>query len=259
MARPLALRPEPFLAPVAPHKHAANGSAQAQLPLSPAADAPPPVAAPAAEPGGDAAGMLSAGARRAWHTHPRIGGWWPTAVTTFLPVPGLAHAVEHVGPSSLRLSPSLRRFWEWAALRHAQVTSLAELVRAIADPRDGHYFAVPLQEAFLTALLGTSAASTLERLVDSLRRAPAAPPRVANTAGAAAASSTTGARLCDDTRAPAGAEPQQQPPLPRLGHRLSRHQTSAALASHCLRPQSRLRNGLRKLRALPPPLIRRTP
>ena len=101
---------------VAPLEHAANASAQAQLPLSPVlpglarriettgatepADAPPAVAAPAPELGGvvqyaeaeppvlpfaantnsavyvplllDAAGMLSAGARRAWHTHPTI-------------------------------------------------------------------------------------------------------------------------------------------------------------------------------------------
>ncbi|OLP75678.1 hypothetical protein AK812_SmicGene44488 [Symbiodinium microadriaticum] len=98
--------------------------------------------------------------RRAWHTHPTIGGWWPTAITKmlarpFLPVPELAHAVEHVGqafhPSSMRLSPSLRCFREWAVLRHAQVTSLAELVRAIADPWSGHYLAAPLQDAFLTA------------------------------------------------------------------------------------------------------------
>ena len=176
MARPLALGPEPSPALVAPLEHAANASAQAQLPLSPVlpglarriettgatepADAPPAVAAPAAELGGvvqyaeaeppvlpfaastnsavyvplllDAAGMLSAGARRAWHTHPTIGGWWPTAVNTllarpFLPVPELAHAVEHVGqafhPSSMRLSPSLRRFREWAALRHVQVSN----------------------------------------------------------------------------------------------------------------------------------------
>ena len=52
---------------------------------------------------------------------------------------------------------------------------------------------------------------------------------------------------------------KQQPPLPRLGRRLSRHQTSAALASHCLRPKMTPRHGLRKLRALPPPPIRRTP
>ncbi|CAE7588561.1 unnamed protein product, partial [Symbiodinium microadriaticum] len=109
MARPLALGPEPSPALVASLEHAANASAQAQLPLSPVlpglarrikttgetepADAPPPVAAPAAELGGavqhteaeppvlpfaastnsavyvplllDAAGMLSAGARRA--------------------------------------------------------------------------------------------------------------------------------------------------------------------------------------------------
>ena len=261
MARPLALGPEPSPALVAPLEHAANASAQAQLPLSPVlpglarriettgttepADAPPAEAAPAAELGGvvqyaeaepfaastnsavyvplllDAAGMLSAGARRAWHTHPTIGGWWPTAVNTllarpFLPVPELAHAVEHVGqafhPSSMRLSPSLRRFREWAALRHAQVTSLAELVRAIADPRDGHYLAAPLQEAFLTVLLGTS-----ERLVDSLRRAPAAPPRVANTVGAAAASSTTGAPSRDDARTPDGAEPQAAAAIPEAG------------------------------------------
>ena len=262
--------PAPSPALVAPLEHAANASAQAQLPLSPVlpglarriettgetepADAPPPVAAPAAELGAfvqyteaeppvlpfaastnsavyvplllDAAGMLSAGARRAWHTHPMIGGCRPTAVNTllarpFLPVPELAHAVEHVGqafhPSSMRLSPSLRRFREWAALRHAQVTSLAELVRAIADPRDGHYLAAPLQEAFLTVLLGTSAASTLERLVDSLRRAPAAPPRVANTAGAAAASSATGAPSRDDARTPAGAEPQAAAATPEAG------------------------------------------
>jgi len=65
----------------------------------------------------------------------------------FLPVPELAYAVEHVSqsfhPSSLHLSPSLRRFQEWAALRQAQVTSLAELVRAIADPRDAHIWALP--------------------------------------------------------------------------------------------------------------------
>ena len=43
------------------------------------------------------------------------------------------------------------------------------------------------------------------------------------------------------------------------GRRLSRHQTSAALASHCLTPKMTPRHGLRKLRALPPPPIRRTP
>ena len=145
-----------------------------------------------------------------------IPEWWPTAVTTllarpFLPVPELVHAVEHVSrqafqPSSLRRSPSLRRFREWAALRHGQVTSLAELVRAISDRRDGHYLAAPLQEALLTVLLGTSAASTLERLVDSLRRAPAAPAHVANTASAEATNPTTGVHPRDD--APAGADPQ---------------------------------------------------
>ena len=53
---------------------------------------------------------------------------------------------------------------------------------------------------------GTSAASTLERLVDSLRRDPAAPACVANTAGAEATNPTTGVHPRDD--APAGAEPQ---------------------------------------------------
>ena len=66
-------------------------------------------------------------------------------------------------------------------------------------------------------LLGTSAASTLERLVDSLRRAPAAPPRAANTAGAAAASSTTGAPSRDDARTPDGAEPQAAAAIPEAG------------------------------------------
>ena len=39
---------------------------------------------------------------------------------------------------------------------------------------------------------------------------------------------------------------KQQPPLPMLGRRLSRHQTCTALASRCLRPTITQRNGLRK-------------
>eukprot|EP00439_Symbiodinium_sp_Y106_P075815 s1435_g15.t1 len=54
-----------------------------------------------------------------------------------------------------------------------QVTTLAELVRAVAAPQEGYYLAAPLQEAFLTLLLGAPAVSTLERLVDGLRRSPA--------------------------------------------------------------------------------------
>ena len=177
----------------------------------------------------DAAGMLSAGARRAWHTHPTISEWWPTAVTTllarpFLPVPELAHAVEHVSqafqPSSLRLSPSLRRFREWAALRHGQVTSLAELLRAISDPWDGHHCKkhcspccwVPLPpprwNAWLTAY-----------------DVPLPPQHVWPTQQALKPQVTRAT-----TRLPA-LNRKQQPPLPRLGRRFSRHLQTRAQPS----------------------------
>ena len=89
------------------------------------------------------------------------------------------------------------RFREWTALRHAPVTSIAELVRAISDPREGHYPAAPLQEAWRCSPVKLP--PTLERLVDSLRRV------VSNTATAEAASFAAGDR-CDN--APARVEPQ---------------------------------------------------
>ena len=168
----------------------------------------------------DAAGMLSPVARRVWHAHPVIGTWWPHTVAAllarpFLPVQELANAVGHVErafASSVQLFPSLHRFRERVGPRQACITSLAELLPAIAVQHEGHYLAAPLQEALLTLLLGPAAVGALERLIDDLRRplpAPTFDSLGLDAAGAAQAAGATPARV--DTRDHAGAEPTEPP------------------------------------------------
>ena len=128
----------------------------------------------------DAAGMLAAQAQRDWRSRAPINEWWPAAVDAlraraFIPVKELSAAVEHVAlafaPPVLH-SSSVLRFRAWAAERPGHVTSLAELVRAIAVAPEGHYIAAPLQEALLTLLVGPAAVTTLARLIEGHRARP---------------------------------------------------------------------------------------
>ena len=128
----------------------------------------------------DAAGMLAAQAQRDWRSRAPINEWWPAAVDALraracIPVQELSAAVEHVAlafaPPVLH-SASVLRFRAWAAERPGHVTSLAELVRAIAVAPEGHYIAAPLQEALLTLLVGPAAVTTFARLIEGLRARP---------------------------------------------------------------------------------------
>ena len=127
-----------------------------------------------------AAGMLAAQAQRDWRSRAPINEWWPAAVDAlraraFISVKELSAAVEHVAlafaPPVLH-SSSVLRFRAWAAERPGHVTSLAELVRAIAVAPEGHYIAAPLQEALLTLLVGPAAVTTLARLIEGHRARP---------------------------------------------------------------------------------------
>eukprot|EP00439_Symbiodinium_sp_Y106_P015522 s3196_g2.t1 len=124
--------------------------------------------------------MLAAQAQRDWRSRAPINEWWPAAVDAlraraFIPVKELSAAVEHVAlafaPPVLH-SSSVLRFRAWAAERPGHVTSLAELVRAIAVAPEGHYIAAPLQEALLTLLVGPAAVTTLARLIEGHRARP---------------------------------------------------------------------------------------
>ena len=73
------------------------------------------------------------------------------AGTCFHPRAELSVAVEHVPPvlhSPSVFSPRFYGVSGWAGARAGNITSLAELVRAIAEAPEGHYIA-PLQEAVL--------------------------------------------------------------------------------------------------------------
>ena len=82
-------------------------------------------------------------------------------------------------PSHRRFSfffaSSVQRFREWVGARAGHVTSVAELVRAIAVGQESPYIEAPLQEALRTLLVGRPAAVATPARLCSPHRGPARP------------------------------------------------------------------------------------
>ena len=80
------------------------------------------------------------------------------------------------GPAAVAPLPGFQaRFRDWVGPRQAHVTSLAELLPAIAVQHEGQNLVAPLPEVLLMLLLGPPVVGALERLVDDLRRLLPAP------------------------------------------------------------------------------------
>ena len=134
-----------------------------------------------------AAGMVSPETRASWFADVSIGDWWRREVEAvsarpFLPVHDTVAAIAFVAQArgdDLRQSAPFERLVAWAAPRSSGAESLSTMLRAVAVPKEGHYFPAAIQEGLLTFQLGQHGASTLERDIAAYRQ-PNALPRAAS-------------------------------------------------------------------------------